>query len=448
MRHEPVSHKELDDAMADVRYKPFLLRVHAVKAELVEQEKEHRDIPQTTLAAIIGVDARTLIGWTEVFRAEGIEGLRASGGQGRKPTLTYEQMEQVIEKGQEGGGFQSSPEDEAAGCGACKEEVEAARAKEAGEKRPPRGAPAKPAACGCARDKRKCVKPLKCKCRPGRACKCPCCRDPLLPRRGPRHAKDCPRAKVWPVGAVTAAILCAIARDMFDVEYSISRMYAIMSQHSLVSKKLSFVHVNHASRAAVRAWQWRLGTRLKKLRDAGYSIGSFDECFMVRDKALGRVWVRIGTGAVQVYTGSKERIALFGYYFEGGAHRFQEYKFADSYALFHSLKRIAGEFGRVAIIMDRASSHNSKTTRRLIREHNQSNPGREIELIFLPRGSPYLNVVEECWALLKLNVARFYFYPKFSDFRWAVTDHLRTTQYRLDMEDFLYRNPGQYLPAK
>ena len=77
-----------------------------------------------------------------------------------------------------------------------------------------------------------------------------------------------------------------------------------------------------------------------------------------------------------------------------------------------------------------------------------SNPGREIELIFLPHGSPYLHIVEECWALLKLNVARFYFYPKFSDFRWADTNHLRTTRYRLDMEDFLYRNPGQHLPAK
>ena len=91
----------------------------------------------------------------------------------------------MIKKGQEGGGFQSSPEDEAgrcgacreeaedARCGACREEAEDARAKEAGEKRPPSGAQAKPAACGCARDKRECEKPRKCKCRPGRACKCP-----------------------------------------------------------------------------------------------------------------------------------------------------------------------------------------------------------------------------------------------------------------------------------
>ena len=32
MRHEPASHKELDEALADVRYKPRVVRMLAVKA--------------------------------------------------------------------------------------------------------------------------------------------------------------------------------------------------------------------------------------------------------------------------------------------------------------------------------------------------------------------------------------------------------------------------------
>ena len=448
MRHEPVSHEELDRAIDMVRYTPRVLRMRAVKAELVEQEKEHRDISQETIAKIAGVEPRTLRTWVGWYRAEGVEGLRARGGQGRKPKLSHEDMEKVIKKAQEGGGFQSSPEAEADNCGACKEEAETIKAAEAGKKRPSRRPPAKPAACKCDKNGRECDKPGSCRCGPGKACKCKCCRDPRLPRRGPRHASGCPRARVWPVGAVTAAILCAVAFDVFGVTYSISHMYAIMPQHGLVSKKLSFVHVNHASRAAVRAWQRRLRARLKKLRKAGYAIASFDECFMVRDKATGRVWVKIGKAATQVYTGSKERIAVFGYYFEDGTHRFQEYAFADSYVLFDSLKRIADEFGKVAIIMDRASPHNSDKTRELIRGYRRDHPGRDIQLIFLPRGSPYLNVVEECWALLKANVARFYFYPRFDDFRWAVTDHLRTTLYRLNMDDYLYEDPGRHVSAE
>ena len=447
MRHEPVSHEPLREAIRKMWFKPRMVRILAVDAELTEQEKDHRDISQQRMGELFGVDPRNLRAWADKYREEGIEALRARGGQGRKPKLSDEQVKAGIKKAQEGGGFQSSPEAEADKCGACREEAEDKRAAEAGEKRRPSRRAEPPAACSCDRKNLECDHPGRCGCAPGKACNCECCRNPKMARRGPRHVSGCPRARVWPLGALSVAILGAVLLDMYGVAYSASRLYAIMARHGLVSKKLRLVHINHASCDAVRAWQRRLEGRLKKLRRAGYSIASFDECFMVRNGATGRVWVEMGREAVQVFTGSKERIALFGYYFENCTQRFQEYRFADSYALFHSLKRIADEFGRVAIIMDRASPHNSKTTRRLLREYRRNNPGRDIQLIFLPRGSPYLNVVEECWGLLKREVAQFYYYPKFDQFRWAVTDYLRTARFNLDMESFLYRNPRQHLPA-
>ena len=48
--------------------------------------------------------------------------------------------------------------------------------------------------------------------------------------------------------------------------------------------------------------------------------------------------------------------------------------------------------------------------KKFLRGYRLANPGRDIQLIFLPRGSPYLNVVEECWNLLKKAVARHYCY--------------------------------------
>ena len=142
----------------------------------------------------------------------------------------------------------------------------------------------------------------------------------------------CPRARVWPPGALAVAILQAVVLDMYGAAYSASRMHAVMARHGLVSKKLGRIHVSHAGCAAVRARQRRPGGRLKKLRRAGYRIASFDECFMVRDGATGRVRAGIGREAVQIYAGYKERIALFGYYFEDCAQRLQEYKFSDSHA--------------------------------------------------------------------------------------------------------------------
>ena len=80
MGHEPVSHEELGKALEKVRYTPRVM-MRAVKAELVEQEKEHRDIPQDTIAKIVGVESRTFGTWVSWYRAEGVEGFgRAAAG--------------------------------------------------------------------------------------------------------------------------------------------------------------------------------------------------------------------------------------------------------------------------------------------------------------------------------------------------------------------------------
>lgn len=75
MRHKPVSHKELDEALDSVRHKLRLVKVLAVKAELTEQEKDRRDLSQETVAGIFGVDSHELRTWIERYRAEGIKGL-------------------------------------------------------------------------------------------------------------------------------------------------------------------------------------------------------------------------------------------------------------------------------------------------------------------------------------------------------------------------------------
>ncbi len=440
MGKEPAKFADLDKAVDKDRFKPHIVRVYAVRAEKREQAKPRRDISQEDIATMFSVATRTLRTWDHWYDEEGVEGLRARGGQGRKPAVSNEDVDRAIKAAQESGGVQGSLEEAADKCRACKDDLEA---REAGKKRPRRKAPV-PAKCRCS-GSGGCVKPNKCKCAPGKACKCKCCRNLKLPPRGPRHARGCPRARIRPKGAITAPILCATIFSMFGKMYSVGHMYTIMSKHNLASKKLSAIHINHAGCAAVRAWQRRLEVRLKKLRDAGYAICSFDECFMVRDKATGRMWIEKGKRLAQLYTGSRDRIVLFGYYFEDCTHRFQEYAFADSYALIDSLKRIGAEYGKVAIIMDRMSAHQAKVVKEFLREYRLANPGRDIQVIFLPRGSPYLNVVEECWNILKKAVAQYYYYPRFDDFRWAVSDHLRTVRYRMKMANFLYRNPRLHL---
>ena len=83
--------------------------------------------------------------------------------------------------------------------------------------------------------------------------------------------------------------------------------------------------------------------------------------------------------------------------------------------------------------------------KKFLREYRAAYPDRDIQLIFLPRGSPYLNVVEECWNLMKKAVAQHYYYPRFDDFRWAVSAYHRTARFSMDMEAFLYRNPWPHV---
>ena len=96
MRHEPVLHRELGDAIDAVRCMPRLPRIFAVKAELVGQAKGHRDIRQEALAAIFGAGPRILRIWTGRFREEGIEGLSARGGPRRRPSVPCEVLEKAI----------------------------------------------------------------------------------------------------------------------------------------------------------------------------------------------------------------------------------------------------------------------------------------------------------------------------------------------------------------
>ena len=128
--HKAVSHKELDEAVEKMWFKPRMVRMPAVKAELTEREREHRDISQEALADISGVAPHNLRKWAEWYRAEGVRVLRARGGQGRKPDASHEGMEAAIENGQEKSGLQSSPppEAEADNCGACSTRGHPARA--------------------------------------------------------------------------------------------------------------------------------------------------------------------------------------------------------------------------------------------------------------------------------------------------------------------------------
>ncbi len=89
---------DLVKAIADRRYRPFLMRVHAVLAEVRERAKPRRDMMQEQIAAVFMIDSRTLRTWTARYLAEGVSGLRARGGQGRKPAASGGEKRAAIKR--------------------------------------------------------------------------------------------------------------------------------------------------------------------------------------------------------------------------------------------------------------------------------------------------------------------------------------------------------------
>ena len=69
MGKDTVPHADLGKAIKDKRYKPCLLRVCAIRAEVIERAKPHMDLTQAQIAAIFMVDVRSLRTWTARYLA-------------------------------------------------------------------------------------------------------------------------------------------------------------------------------------------------------------------------------------------------------------------------------------------------------------------------------------------------------------------------------------------
>ena len=89
--------------------------------------------------------------------------------------------------------------------------------------------------------------------------------------------------------------------------------------------------------------------------------------------------------------------------------------------------------GKVAAVGDRAFPHRAKLVRKLLWEN------KNIRIIYLPKGSPYLNAVEECWRRGKQVLLASEYYRTFVDMCSAVITYYRTMRFKLDILKFTHR---------
>ena len=94
-----------------------------------------------------------------------------------------------------------------------------------------------------------------------------------------------------------------------------------------------------------------------------------------------------------------------------------------------------------AVIADQYSAHYSHVVGEFIKKTGGSAPDRDIQMVRLPVGCPYLNVVEQCWNRLKRAVVVGEHHATFEDLRRAASRFMRTARFNLSRGDYLYAKP-------
>ena len=258
------------------------------------------------------------------------------------------------------------------------------------------------------------------------------------PRRIPSDTVDGIVAGVAGSG-ITPKGLQRIMHEEIGVKLHITYVRKIMHAHGLSPKAPERIHTNRASKRAVQNWQYRLNKRISCLKRDGFVLAAEDESFFIHDMIVGRkYWSPVGSPIRITYTGSHKKITAYGSITTDGRQFFRTYEKFDAPTFVRYLKEMQRHFGKMAVVVDRAPPHKAKAVRKLLREN------KNIKIIYLMKGSPFLNVMEECWHRGKRVLLVSEYYKTFLEMHQAVFLYYRTARFKLDLLKFASRKPAIY----
>ena len=211
----------------------------------------------------------------------------------------------------------------------------------------------------------------------------------------------------------------------------------LMRKYGMSSKVPSNVHVNHASQEEVYDWQGRMPDTISSLIVAGFLLFQLDEAFFIHDTKWGRkYWCKIGKRIYGTYTGSHKMIAAFGAIGQQGRKMVLTYDAANSKTFIAFLKELRSKYGKIAVMVDGAPYHKSNVVMDFLEANADT-----IRLIYLPKGSPYLNAVEQLWNIAKRKLLVGEYYKTFDEMHRAMSQFFRSVRVdHIDIERYIYRD--------
>ena len=218
------------------------------------------------------------------------------------------------------------------------------------------------------------------------------------------------------------------------VKLHLTYVRELMRKYGLSSKRTTSIHINAASKEFVKTWQRNLKRRISRLEMQGFTLVVEDESFFIRDRTEGcRYWTPVGTPVLVPYVGSHDTVTVYGSLVADGRQFFRTYDRFNATTFVEYLKSMHRCFGKIAVITDKATPHCAKLVEDLLRENN------EIKIIYLPKGLPYLNAVEECWHRAKQALLVSKYYKTKYDMQHSISEYLRTIRHSLDIKKYLAR---------
>ena len=264
-----------------------------------------------------------------------------------------------------------------------------------------------------------------------------------LPRSG--RPRRIPRETIEQIVNKTVQLKCTPAglqkriHEETDTKLHITYIRKIMCMYDLSPKESQRVHINRAGKKAVQNWQYRFKKQIPRLEKDGFIPVMGDEAFFIHDTVSGRkYWSPRGKRIAVPYTGSHKKVTVYGAIAKDGKQFFRTYDRFDAPTFIEYLKAMQRHFGKVVAVVDRASPHRAKSVKELLREN------KNIKIIYLPKGSPYLNAVEECWHQGKRVLLVSEYYKTFTDMCSAISAYYRTARFTLDILKFANRKAALF----
>jgi transposase len=161
-------------------------------------------------------------------------------------------------------------------------------------------------------------------------------------------------------------------------------------------------------------------------RQARFELLYLDECEVHLHPTLTKVWTLKGTRPVVPAAGANQRLCIYGSfnYRTGQVHyMIHPKKNAKRFAQFLSQLLSSDTQRFLILVLDNASYHRTREVLDILSEHDN-----HVFVVWLPKYSPELNLIEGLWGYLKKSSLNNYFYGDISSLASAVDNALKELQ--------------------